>query len=185
MNKGVRLARGEVVGFLNADDLYPSGDVLEVVVRALGASQAQACYGDLAYLAKRDSGRVIRFWRAGKFQRDAFYFGWMPPHPSFFALRSLYLRHGGFDTRLGSAADYELMLRFLLVYRAEAVYVPRTLVHMRAGGLSNASLKSRLRANRMDRKAWEVNGLKPYPFTLWLKPVRKTGQFLIRKNAFR
>jgi glycosyltransferase len=101
----------------------------------------------------------------------------MPPHPTFFVRRSVYEKYGVFNLTLGSAADYELMLRFLLRHRIKAAYVPEVLVKMRTGGVSNASLAARLRANRMDRKAWETNGLKPYPWTLLCKPLRKLPQW--------
>ena len=81
---------------------------------------------------------------------------------------------------LGSAADYELMLRFLFKHQIRVVYIPQVLVKMRVGGVSNASLKNRIKANLMDRRAWEVNGLKPYPWTLLMKPLRKLRQFLRR-----
>lgn len=81
---------------------------------------------------------------------------------------------------LGSAADYEIMLRFLVKHNVKAAYIPEVLVKMRTGGVSNASLNNRLAANRMDRKAWAVNGLRPYPWTLWMKPVRKIGQWILK-----
>jgi glycosyltransferase len=83
-----------------------------------------------------------------------------------------------FRLDLGTAADYELMLRFLLKHRISATYVPEVLVRMRLGGQSTVSLGARLRANEMDRKAWSVNGLRPYPWTIPLKPLRKLPQFL-------
>jgi glycosyltransferase len=79
---------------------------------------------------------------------------------------------------LGTAADYELMLRFLVRYKITSAYLSEVIIKMRAGGMSNASLKNRLKANRMDRLAWKVNGLRPYPWTLWMKPLRKVGQYL-------
>ena len=104
----------------------------------------------------------------------------MPPHPTFFVRRRVYEKYGLFNLDLGSAADYELMLRFLLKHRIKVGYIPEVLVHMRAGGVSNASVKNRLRANANDRKAWEVNGLKPYPWTLWMKPIRKIPQYYLK-----
>jgi glycosyltransferase len=101
----------------------------------------------------------------------------MPPHPTFFVRRQLYEQYGGFKLDLGTAADYELMLRFLLKHRIRVEYIPKVLVKMRVGGMSNVSLKNRLTANRMDRKAWDVNELKPYPWTLLLKPMRKISQW--------
>jgi glycosyltransferase len=84
---------------------------------------------------------------------------------------------GPFRLDLGTSADYELMLRFLLKHGITTRYVPELLVKMRIGGASNVSIKNRLAANRNDRKAWTVNGLRPYPWTLWLKPLRKLGQW--------
>jgi glycosyltransferase len=103
----------------------------------------------------------------------------MPPHPTFFVRRSVYERLGLFRLDLGTAADYELMLRFLVKYRITTRYIPQVLVKMRVGGASNASLRNRLAAHRNDRKAWTVNGLRPYPWTLWLKPLRKIGQWAV------
>ena len=178
MNKGIALVTGEVVGILNADDFYPHPQVLERVLACFEDGSVEACYGDLRYVDGADISRTVRFWRAGEFDRKRFYHGWMPPHPTFFVRRSLYERYGGFNLDLGSAADYELMLRFLLRHGISVRYIPEVLVHMRTGGVSNASLKNRLKANRNDRRAWEVNGLKPYPWTLTMKPLRKVGQWL-------
>ena len=121
--------------------------------------------------------RIVRYWKSGDYNPQKFYHGWMPPHPTFFVRRAIYEKYGLFNLELSSAADYELMLRFLLKHKITTTYIPEVLVKMRTGGMSNASLKNRFRANRMDRKAWEVNGLKPYPWTLWMKPLRKVGQF--------
>ncbi len=180
MNKGIELATGEVVGILNADDFYPSPQVLRQVAACFEDPAVDACYGDLRYVEAGDTGRTVRFWRSGDFDRAKFYWGWMLPHPTFFVRRSVYERFGGFRLDMGSAADYEIMLRFLLKQGLKAAYVPQVLVHMRTGGVSNASLGNRVRANRMDRKAWEVNGLRPYPWTLMFKPLRKLGQWVVR-----
>jgi glycosyltransferase len=78
-------------------------------------------------------------------------------------------------------ADYELMLKFLVKHKITTAYIPEIMVKMRSGGMSNASLKKRLLANRNDRLAWKVNGLRPYPWTLYLKPLRKVGQYIFNK----
>ena len=178
MNKGIAVATGEVIGILNSDDFYADDQVLARVAEVFKDPSVETCYGDLHYVDAVTTGKVTRNWRAGRYRRGAFYWGWMPPHPTFFVRRSVYERFGRFNLNLGSAADYELMLRFLVKHQVSSVYVPDVLVKMRAGGESNASLKNRLKANRMDRRAWQVNGLKPYPWTLTMKPLRKVGQFL-------
>jgi glycosyltransferase involved in cell wall biosynthesis len=180
INKGLKLATGDVVGVLNSDDFYPTNDLLETVMQAFSDPAVDASYGDLLYVDKDNTEKVIRNWQSGDYKRDRFYAGWMPPHPTFFLRRQLYQQQGGYRLDLGSAADYELMLRMLLKHGANAAYIPQVLVHMRNEGMSNASLKNRIRANRNDRKAWRVNGLKPRPWTLVAKPLGKIGQWLTK-----
>lgn len=180
MNKGLKLASGGVIGILNADDFYPSDDTLVKVLDIFDDPDIEACFGDLVYVDDRNTDKVIRFWRSGHFNVKKFYWGWMPPHPTFFVRRSVYERYGLFNLELGSAADYEIMLRFLLKHQVKVAYIPEVLVHMRTGGVSNMSLRNRLKANQMDRKAWEVNKLKPYPWTLIAKPLRKLKQWVVK-----
>jgi glycosyltransferase len=104
----------------------------------------------------------------------------MPPHPTFFVRRTVYEKVGLFNTSLKSAADYEIMLRILVKYKMSVHYLPRVIVKMSTGGMSNVSVRNRIHANREDRLAWKLNGLRPYFFTLYLKPLRKVSQFLIK-----
>ncbi len=181
MNKGLQAATGDIVGILNSDDFYPDSHVIERVVKAFEQNpNAGAVYGDLQYVDRDKPDKVLRHWSSGTYNPNKFMWGWMPPHPTFFVKRSLYSQLGYFDTRLKSAADYELMLRFLFKNQVPAAYIPFVQVKMRAGGKSNASVSNRLNANKEDRLAWEFNRLKPYPFTLTLKPIRKLPQFLSR-----
>lgn len=177
MNKGIALATGDVVGILNSDDFYAHGQVLERVAAAFEQPDVDAVYGDLQYVEATQTEQVVRHWRAGNFHRSSFLYGWMPPHPTFFVRRSLYEKFGRFDTSFRSAADYELMLRFLYKHSVKAHYIPEVLVKMRTGGVSNASMRHRIRANREDWRAWQVNNLQPYFFTTLLKPIRKISQF--------
>jgi len=179
MNKGISLSTGDIVGILNSDDFYADFDVLDRVAEIFKDENIDSCYGDLQYVDAIDTTKVTRDWKAGVFDENSFYWGWMPPHPTFFVRRSVYEKYGLFNLNMGSAADYELMLRFLVKHKIRTAYIPEVLVKMRAGGVSNASLKNRIKANRMDRKAWEVNGLKPFPWTIYMKPLRKLGQYFI------
>lgn len=192
LNKGINLATGEVIGILHADDFYAGPDVLEKVARVFEDPLVDSCYGDLVYVAEtqpekdakahdeRECFKIVRYWRAGVFSSKKFFWGWMPPHPTFFMRRSVYEKHGLFRLNLGSVADYELMLRFLVKHRITTEYIPEVLIKMRVGGTSNASFANRLKANRMDRRAWEVNELTSYPWTLWLKPIRKIPQYFLK-----
>ena len=180
MNKGIRLATGDVIGILNSDDIYTDPGVLSTVTRAFEDPLVMTVYADLQYVHPDDLNRVQRTWRSGGFKKKNFYYGWMPPHPTFFVRKEVYDRAGLFNADLRSAADYELMLRILLKMGMSAYYIPRVVVRMRAGGISNASFGNRLRANKEDRLAWKLNDLRPYFFTLYLKPLRKIYQFIIK-----
>ena len=201
MNKGILLATGDIIGILNSDDSYADDEVLARVAAVFADPTVMSCYGDLVYVKTGERLKVKgerstdpsspssfhlsqdsihRYWKAGDFDADRFYQGWMPPHPTFFVRRSVYEHYGTFRMDMGSAADYELMLRFLVKQRISATYIPCVLVAMRLGGVSNATLNNRLRANQMDRRAWKVNGLTPRPWTIFLKPLRKINQWLVK-----
>ena len=178
MNKGIQLATGDVIGILNADDFYAYPSVVSEVAGVLATSNADASYGDLEYIDANDATVVRRKWVSGAYKVGAFLNGWMPPHPTFFVRKEVYHTHGHFRLDLGSAADYELMLRFVHRENIKLAYLPKVLVKMRAGGVSNSTFKNRIAANQNDRLAWKINNLKPRFYTLWLKPLRKIIQFI-------
>jgi glycosyltransferase involved in cell wall biosynthesis len=177
LNKGLSLATGDIIAFLHADDVYAHKDVLAHVAAEFKRSEADSLYGDLNYVDRNDLSKVIRRWISGPYSKNLFRKGWMPPHPSFFLRRTCYEKHGNFNTGFKTAADYELMLRMLHVKKVSVTYLPEVLVLMRTGGVSNASFGNRIRANREDRKAWQVNGIKPALLTLIRKPLSKLRQF--------
>ncbi|RIV21224.1 glycosyltransferase [Fibrisoma montanum] len=178
MNKGVGLATGEVVGMLNADDFYRHNRVIENMVATFKRTGSDGVYGDMLYVDRNDPKQLKRYWRSGWYREGDFLWGWMPGHLSFFAKRWAYEQYGLFRLDMKSAADYELMLRFIHKHKLRLAYMDEVTIVMRAGGISNSSLGNRLRANREDRLAWKVNGIQPYFFTLWLKPLRKISQYL-------
>lgn len=181
MNKGIQKASGDIVGILNSDDFYASDKILSRVVSVFQTTGCDAVYGDLQYVQKEEITNVVRYWKSGKYSEGAFRWGWMPPHPTFFVKRELYERLGSFNLGMKTAADYELMLRFIHKGRISLQYIPAILVKMRTGGASNESLHNRLKANEDDKKAWAINGLKPFWFTLYLKPIRKISQYIFKK----
>jgi glycosyltransferase involved in cell wall biosynthesis len=179
MNRGIARATGDIVGILNSDDFYADAQVLQDVANAFTQDQdLEAVYGSLKYVDFHDTEKKIRYWKSGPYRRSSWLRGWMPPHPTFFVRKSVYDTHGGFNEQLRFAADYEFMLRCCYKYQIKVKCIPKILVHMRAGGVSNSSLKNRLQANKEDRLAWELNDLFP-PVLLGLKkPLRKLPQWL-------
>lgn len=177
LNKGIRMATGDVVGFLHSDDIYASTDILKLIAEAFIHFEVDSVYGDLVYVDQADTSKIIRFWRSGKFHRSKALTGWMPPHPTFYAKRRVYEEYGGFNTTFRIAADYESILRFLVRFKISTFYIPLVFVRMRVGGESNKSLKNLIRKSREDIRAMRINGLITVA-ALFSKNVSKFKQFM-------
>lgn len=178
MNKGVGLANGEIIGILNADDIYADENVVTAIVQKFQETNAEGVYADLVYVNRENTDQVTRTWISGEYKEGKFKKGWMPPHPTFFLKKECYDKYGTYTLKLRSAADYELMLRMIHKNKIKVAYLNKIITKMRVGGTSNVSLKNRLKANREDREAWRMNGLKPGTFTVIRKPLSKITQFL-------
>ncbi|MDX1685040.1 MAG: glycosyltransferase family 2 protein [Saprospiraceae bacterium] len=176
MNKGIQLSTGKLIGILNSDDFYADNDVISDQIKKMIAENADCVYSDLEYVDP--TGRkVVRKWKAGPFDRSKFLRGWMPPHPTVIARRNIYEDYGEYRLDLGTSADYEILLRWLYKLKLKCAYLARVTVRMRVGGISNRSMYNRFSANRMDKRAWKVNGIRPKWYTFILKPLRKVGQY--------
>jgi glycosyltransferase len=182
MNKGVKMATGDIVGILNSDDFYPHSRVIEKVVKVFDSGDCDAVYGDLVFVDTIFKKKVLREWIAGGYNKKLFYRGWMPPHPTFFVKREVYEKYGAFNLDFKISSDYELLLRFMLLKDIKVKYLPGVLVHMRAGGLSNKSWKNRIAAHIEDYRAWTANGISPKWYTVLLKPLRKVKQYVFAKK---
>jgi glycosyltransferase len=178
LNKGLRISSGDVVGILNGDDLYAHDRVLHLVADVFENRKVDSCYGDLQYIDKNDTNKVIRHWKSSEYRHGKFRYGWMPPHPTFFVKKGIYEKFGYFNTNFRIAADYELMLRFLERNRITTHYIPHVLIKMRVGGVSNRSLRNMVLKTCEDYKAWKVNDLKSHFYTILLKNISKIPQFL-------
>lgn len=177
LNKGMSRATGNILGILHVDDYFLSDEIVEKIVHVFQQTDCDAMYGDLKYVDRSDTSKAIRTWRSGEYSYGDFIKGWMPPHPTLFIKKDVIEKYGGYNLDLGTAADYEWMLRLIHKNKIKLAYLPEFIVAMRTGGQSNISIRSRIKANLMDRKAWKVNGLKPKWYTLWLKPIQKVTQY--------
>ena len=177
MNKGIQHATGDIIGFLNSDDLYARDNILSKVIQIFKENNIDSCYGDLVYVDVKNKNKVIRYWKSSCFKRRKFHFGWMPPHPTFFVKKKIYHKYGLFNTDFNIASDYELMLRFLFKNGISTHYIPDVLVKMRIGGVSNKNLKNLIRKTTQDYMAWKLNNLKGAALAIPLKNLRKIPQF--------
>lgn len=175
MNKGIKLAGGDIVGMLNADDFFADNTVLSDVALAFLQQDADVVYGNLDYI--NSAQKVVRKWRSNRYKPILFNLGWMPPHPTFYCKRDLFDKYGLYSLEYGSAADYELMLRFMHRNNLNVVFINKVLVKMNIGGKSNQNYLSRLKSLYFDFKAMRKNEVLFPIFTLIAKPLRKVAQY--------
>lgn len=182
MNKGITLATGDIIGFLNSDDFYTHCRILESVARCFSEDpELQACYADLMYVDRFDISRIVRYWRSESFVSGSFSQGWCPPHPTFFVRRSVYERLGGFDLRYSIAADVELMMRFLEGGKLRAKYVPEVWVKMRLGGVTNRNWFNIWTQNFEILAALKRHGLVAHPLVFFGGKLWSRGLQFVRR----
>ncbi len=178
-NKGIKLATGDVIGFLNSDDIFHNEKVISTVVKSLKDSKADLVYGDLVYRSNpkgKEDSRIIRYWRSNDFVFESLSYGWMPPHPTLYCLREVYEKYGLFDNRFKLASDYDFILRIFKQKELKKVYIPKVLVRMYVGGVSNRSLKNiiqNVKENYISIRENKIGGV----VTLLCKKFRKLYQF--------
>ncbi len=181
MNKGIRMATGDVVGLLNSDDFYTSNDVLEHVARALSDPNVDAIYGDIHYVNDDDLTHCVRYYSSRVFSRGLMRLGFMPAHPSFYCRRAIYEKYGLFDTSLRVAADFENLLRLIFVNRIRTKYISEDFVTMRTGGASSSGMVSHKRILKEHMVAYKQNGVYSNLFLEGLRYLYKIGEILVSK----
>ncbi|HEV8327384.1 MAG TPA: glycosyltransferase family 2 protein [Nitrospiraceae bacterium] len=180
MNKGIKRASGDVIGFLNADDLYASKDILSRVVDIMERENLDALFGDVEFFRPKDPTRTVRRYRSARFSPDQIALGWMPAHPALFLRRRVYERYGLFRTDYRIAGDFEYCARIFhsntLVYRS----LPETLVRMRIGGISTSGWRNTLLLNREVLRACRENGIDTNILKIFSKYPAKLLEFLVK-----
>lgn len=182
MNKGLKMATGDIIGFLHADDQLASFNTLKNIISAFSNGEIDLLYGDLLYVQAKNPENTIRYWKSGQFKHGLLKLGWMPPHPTVYFKRNLINKIGFFDTTFKIAADYDWILRCLICKDIKVFYLPKVLVRMRIGGASNKSLKNIYRKTREDYRAIrnnEIGGIA----TLLIKNISKIPQFFSKNKA--
>ncbi|EFE0328605.1 glycosyltransferase, partial [Escherichia coli] len=159
LNKGIQAASGDVIGFLHSDDLLAYDDAIADIAKTFEITGCDAIYGDLEYVAQNDTTKRIRLWKSGSFSRFKMKVGWMPPHPSFYMKRKCYRQFGCFSLDYRISADYDSLLRYILKQRISTEYLPKVLVKMRVGGISNRSVSSMVKKSMEDIRVMNQNGI--------------------------
>lgn len=183
MNKGIAVATGDYLGFLNSDDIYHDERALERVAVALASVPCDAAHGDLVYVRAADPDRIVRYWRSGPYRPGMFEAGWHPAHPTLFVRTSILKDLGGFDTAYRFHADFHLMVRLFIEQRISSIHVPGILVRMRVGGHTNRSLVNVARGNLESYRIARAYGVARSPWWVVRKLAFRVGQFFRRPPA--
>lgn len=179
LNKGIKKASGDIIGFLHSDDFFENENVIQHIIETFEQKKCDGVYGDLKYVNAENQNKVIRFWKSQPFHQSLLKKGWMPAHPTLFLKKDVYQKHGNFDLNFKIAADYDFMLRILKDDTLKFTYFPQVITNMRIGGASNALGNIKLKMKE-DLKAMRNNGI-PLPFyTLLRKNASKILQFIKR-----
>lgn len=179
MNKGIRMASGDVIGILNSDDFYTSDDALACIAWTLEKEKVDAVYGDIHYVDDEDLKKCVRYYSSKPFRRWMMRLGFMPAHPSFYCRKEVYEKYGAFDAEnYRVAADFENLLRLIFVNKIKTHYINKDFVTMRTGGASSSGLESHKRIMRDHLKALKKNGVYSNFFLLGLRYIYKVGEIL-------
>jgi glycosyltransferase len=181
LNKGIKLATGDIIGFLHADDLLGSENTLKNIAGVFQSNKnIDGIYGNLLFVNTLNTNKVLRTWHSKPFHHKNVKYGWMPPHPTLFLRKEVYEKHGLFDTSFRIAGDYDFMLRVMKDKEINLHYIPEVITRMRVGGASTGSVKGIIKKSREDIRALRNNGFK-FPLTvLAAKNLRKLPQLLKR-----
>jgi glycosyltransferase involved in cell wall biosynthesis len=181
INKGIKTAKGDIVGILHSDDFFHDNNVVEKVVAGFESEEIDAVIGDVQFVAPSDTSKIVRYFSSKKFSLAKFRFGYMPPHPSFYVRRELYEKLGYYKTDYKIAADFELVLRFLLIRKIKYKYLEMPFVSMRSGGVSNKSIGSNITLNKEIARACRENGIYTNYLLIYSKYITKVFEFFGKK----
>mgnify|MGYP000179589761 CR=1 FL=1 len=181
INKGVLNATGDIIALLHSDDIFSSSEIISDLMKKIQNENLDGVYGDLLYVDKINTNKIIRFWKSCEFNSNLLVKGWMPAHPTLILRKEVYIKHGVFNKSFKIAADYDFMLRILKDSNLKFGYLPKVVTKMRVGGASNRSIKNIINKSKEDYRAICSNNIGGI-ITLLLKNTSKIKQFLIKKS---
>ena len=176
LNKGVDLAKGDIIGFVHSDDFLASSEIISEIIKKISSENFDGVYGNLDYVKKNNTNKIVRKWKSCEFDYNLLKKGWMPPHPTFFIKKSVFKKHGLFNLNYSISADYDFMLRILSDKSLKFGYIPKVITKMRVGGESNRSLKNIILKIKEDYIIIKRNNIGNF-LTLIRKNTSKFKQF--------
>lgn len=179
MNKGIKMASGDVVGILNSDDYFTSDDILQTVADVFKCKEIDAIYGDIHFIRDGNPQKCIRYYSSRMFRPFWLRFGFMPAHPSFYCKREVYERAGGYRLDYAIGSDYDMMVRLFKQYKIVSCYINKDFVTMRTGGASTRNVQSRLTLIKENVRACRDNGIYTNELFICLKFFYKIFEFRI------
>jgi glycosyltransferase involved in cell wall biosynthesis len=183
LNKGIRIASGDVIGILHADDEFANERVLEEVAAALAAHPQLDCvYGDVGFVQEDQPDKLVRYFSSSIFHKRLFRYGIMPAHPTFFCYRKYFEQHGVYRTDMDIAADFDLLLRFLKTHQLKSAYIPRMLVKMNMGGKSTRGISSTIKINRELKQILKEHKISSSYLHLYARYFIKVQEFWRKKT---
>lgn len=180
LNKGIEKANGDIIGFVHSDDLLYNKNVLSNIIDVFKNSNIDGVYGDLQYVEKQNTNKVIRYWKSKDFKPNLINKGWTPPHPTLYLRKKVYEKHGFFDLNYKISSDYDFMTKIFMDNTFNFKYIPKVITKMRVGGISNKNIKNVLIKSFEDYKVIYKNGSGGI-ITLLRKNTSKIKQFI--KNS--
>jgi glycosyltransferase len=181
LNKGIDKASGDIIGFLHSDDLFYNSEVLNDIINTIKNNDLDGIYGDLEYVEKINTNKVLRYWQSCIFSKKLLRKGWTPPHPTLFLKKEVYKKHGKFDLKFNISADYDFMLRVFNDESLNIDYIPKVITRMRVGGISNKNIKNIILKTFEDYKAIRKNEIGSIG-TLVRKNTSKIKQFFNKRD---
>ena len=178
MNKGIKLATGDIIGILNSDDFYTDKYVIEKIVGTFESLHVDSVFADLIYVKPENLTKTVRYYDSSKFYPAKFAYGYMPAHPTFFVRKEIYEKYGVFRTDLKIASDFDILVRLLYTNKVSYSYIQKPIVKMRLGGVSTNGLKSKILLNKEVLKVCKDNKIDTNIFKILAKYPSKILELL-------
>ena len=159
MNKGIKLATGDVIGILNSDDTFYDNSTIDLVANTFKNSDVDSVYGDVQFVSPGDKLKVLRYYSSKLWNMDRFKYGFMPAHPSFYVRSNFYTKLGLYKTNYRISADFDLLLRYYLIHKISYHYIQKPIVNMLPGGVSTSNFKMKYILNKEVIQSCLENGI--------------------------